>query len=78
MHGPGLAFLLLTPVAVLCVSVVCSDRLIACEVSRLSGVPVLQIAGGWRHTMALDQEGNVWAWGWNKFGQLGENIQQSG
>lgn len=37
------------------------DRLIACEVSSLSGRPVLQIAGGWRHTMALDQEGTVWA-----------------
>lgn len=49
-----------------------SDRLIASGVSSLCGRPVLQIAGGWRHTMALDQEGNVWAWGWNKFGQLGE------
>eukprot|EP00879_Flechtneria_rotunda_P006078 GHRR01006391.1.p1 GENE.GHRR01006391.1~~GHRR01006391.1.p1 ORF type:complete len:467 (+),score=165.58 GHRR01006391.1:204-1604(+) len=47
------------------------DRVVPAEVAGLSGRVVVQIAGGWRHTMALDQEGTVWAWGWNKFGQLG-------
>jgi YD repeat-containing protein len=50
----------------------CSDRLVPAEVSGLAGRCVVAIAGGWRHTMALDSEGSVWAWGWNKFGQLGE------
>lgn len=47
------------------------DRLVPAEVSGLAGRHVVAIAGGWRHTMALDSEGGVWAWGWNKFGQLG-------
>ena len=32
-----------------------------------------QIAGGTQHTLALDKNGKVWAWGWNFFGQLGNN-----
>lgn len=32
---------------------------------------IIRVAGGWRHTMAADQEGRLYAWGWNKFGQLG-------
>lgn len=30
------------------------------------GLPDLQISGGWRHTMALDNEGQIYGWGWNK------------
>lgn len=29
------------------------------------------MAGGWRHSLAADEEGNLFSWGWNKFGQLG-------
>ncbi len=32
---------------------------------------VTAIAGGGYHTIALKSNGTVWAWGWNKFGQLG-------
>ena len=35
----------------------------------LSGVRL--VAGGWRHMLAADVSGALWAWGWNKFGQLG-------
>ena len=31
---------------------------------------VTRVDGGWRHTVAATASG-VWAWGWNKFGQLG-------
>ncbi|KAB5514149.1 hypothetical protein DKX38_028055 [Salix brachista] len=27
---------------------------------------VFQISGGWRHTMALTSDGNLYGWGWNK------------
>lgn len=25
-----------------------------------------QVAGGWRHTVALDEDGQLYGWGWNK------------
>jgi alpha-tubulin suppressor-like RCC1 family protein len=48
--------------------------------SRLTPVSVLgavktfcQITGGNAHTVAIDKNGKVWAWGLNGFGQLGDN-----
>jgi alpha-tubulin suppressor-like RCC1 family protein len=35
---------------------------------------ITAIAAGGVHSLALDSFGNVWAWGWNEFGQLGSNI----
>ena len=32
---------------------------------------VVQIATGWHHAMALKQDGSVWMWGNNPYGQLG-------
>lgn len=32
---------------------------------------VALVAGGWRHTLAADREGRLFACGWNKFGQCG-------
>ncbi|MCL2814558.1 MAG: S-layer homology domain-containing protein [Oscillospiraceae bacterium] len=29
-------------------------------------------AGGNAHTVALDFNGNIWAWGWNNYGQVGD------
>ena len=37
----------------------------------LTGVKA--IAGGWRHAIALKESGDVWAWGYNEYGQLGDN-----
>jgi alpha-tubulin suppressor-like RCC1 family protein len=36
------------------------------EVTALAGRCIRRIAGGWRHTLATDDQGNLWAWGWNK------------
>lgn len=30
-------------------------------------------AAGAEHTVALKNDGTVWAWGWNSYGQLGDN-----
>lgn len=32
---------------------------------------VESISAGWNHALALDNDGNVWAWGKNEFGQVG-------
>jgi len=32
---------------------------------------IVAITAGWNHALALDRDGNVWAWGNNYFGQLG-------
>ncbi len=39
---------------------------------HLSGITA--IAGGEHHNVALDANGDVWGWGWNYFGQLGNGI----
>ncbi|MGB6223589.1 MAG: chitobiase/beta-hexosaminidase C-terminal domain-containing protein [Haloferula sp.] len=36
---------------------------------------IVQVAAGAAHTTAVDLDGNVWAWGSNAYGQLGNNSQ---
>ncbi|KAK1258466.1 Ultraviolet-B receptor UVR8 [Acorus gramineus] len=47
------------------------DHLIPHQLEALSSSCISQIAGGWRHTMALTSDGKLYGWGWNKFGQVG-------
>lgn len=45
------------------------------EITTGSSAPVpvvVSIAGGDRHTIALKNDGTVWTWGWNAYGQLGD------
>ncbi|MCL2371495.1 IPT/TIG domain-containing protein [Candidatus Saccharibacteria bacterium] len=37
----------------------------------LPGREIVQVAAGGSHSLALDSDGNVFAWGWNAAGQLG-------
>lgn len=41
------------------------------QITGLSNI--ISIAGGQRHSIALKSDGTVWTWGWNGFGQLGNN-----
>jgi len=46
------------------------------QVLKASGVPltgVVQVAAGIQHGLALLDDHTVWAWGYNFFGQLGNN-----
>ncbi len=36
---------------------------------------IQMIASGSNHVLALKQDGTVWAWGYNNYGQLGDNTQ---
>ncbi|XP_022841811.1 ultraviolet-B receptor UVR8-like [Olea europaea var. sylvestris] len=47
------------------------DHLIPHKLEALHEHCICQISGGWRHTMALTTDGELYGWGWNKFGQLG-------
>jgi alpha-tubulin suppressor-like RCC1 family protein len=44
-------------------------------VNPMSGI--VDIAGGYYHTVALKNDGTVWAWGNNIDGQLGDNTNNS-
>jgi alpha-tubulin suppressor-like RCC1 family protein len=42
------------------------------EVSNLDGAEVKSLAGGQGHSLALKNDGTVWAWGLNQDGRLGD------
>ena len=42
------------------------------------GIEFVQIDGGWQHTCALDGAGQVWCWGLDYNGQLGDGIRSNG
>ena len=41
------------------------------QVHGLEGVKVVSVACGWRHSIAADDVGSVYTFGWCKYGQLG-------
>ncbi|XP_027003676.1 RCC1 and BTB domain-containing protein 2 isoform X4 [Tachysurus fulvidraco] len=42
-----------------------------CRIAALQGITIVQVACGYAHTLALTDEGFVYAWGANAYGQLG-------
>uniref|UniRef100_A0A6Q2X8V2 BTB domain-containing protein n=1 Tax=Esox lucius TaxID=8010 RepID=A0A6Q2X8V2_ESOLU len=47
------------------------NQLTPCRLVGLQGLRVLQIASGYAHSLALTDEGLLYAWGANTYGQLG-------
>ena len=46
--------------------------------NRIAGLSnIVEIASGENYYYALDTKGNVWAWGYNGYGQLGQSNQQN-
>ncbi|WLT11045.1 RCC1 domain-containing protein [Bifidobacterium asteroides] len=41
--------------------------------ANAGSVTAMQISARGKHSLALDKEGNTWAWGYNSYGQLGNN-----
>ena len=52
-----------------------TDRFLPVQVTGLDGILVTEVAVGKSHSLALDQNGAVWAWGYNGEGQLGDGTQ---
>ena len=36
-------------------------------------IQIMQISAGTWHSLAVDTNGRIWAWGWNQYGQLGNS-----
>lgn len=56
---------------------VASDVLIPIPVANPEGVHFTQVSGGEQHTLALAENGTVYAWGYNKYGQLGDGTTET-
>lgn len=50
---------------------------LSAQLSTVGGGPIKAIAAGGNHSLALDSFGNVWAWGSNGYGQLGNGLAGS-
>jgi alpha-tubulin suppressor-like RCC1 family protein len=53
-----------------------TNRSLPVEITPPSGVTFVQVATGGLHSLALDSQGNVWAWGDNAYGELGDNLAE--
>jgi alpha-tubulin suppressor-like RCC1 family protein len=58
-----------------CAEQVCASRTSPGAVSGLEDVVVRAVAAGERHALALAEDGTVWAWGQNAFGELGDGCE---
>ncbi|MEF3306062.1 RCC1 domain-containing protein [Paenibacillus sp. GYB003] len=47
----------------------------AVQVPFEGGTRIEAVAVGYDHTLALSEKGNVWAWGGNRYGQLGDGTE---
>jgi hypothetical protein len=52
------------------------DQTSPAHVHGLDSVQLVAIAGGFYHSLALDSNGSVWAWGNNDYGQLGDHSNE--
>ena len=47
------------------------NQLSPCRVSALNNIVIIKVVCGYAHTLALTDEGHLYAWGANSYGQLG-------
>ena len=45
----------------------------ASPTDKSKGLKAVQVSAGWQHSLALDSDGNAYAWGYNEYGDLGNN-----
>ncbi|PST48912.1 hypothetical protein COO72_05230 [Bifidobacterium callitrichos] len=49
------------------------DSTVPVKVTMPEGVKFTQVSAGWGHSLAIGDDGNTYAWGYNYYGQLGNN-----
>jgi alpha-tubulin suppressor-like RCC1 family protein len=47
------------------------------NVCGIAGGAGAKVGAGWGHTCAIKQDGSLWCWGWNGYGQLGDGTNTS-
>ncbi|KAK4490630.1 hypothetical protein RD792_001318 [Penstemon davidsonii] len=47
------------------------DRLVPWKVETVKAEKMVLVACGWRHTISVSSSGNLYTYGWSKYGQLG-------
>ncbi|XP_065346492.1 RCC1 and BTB domain-containing protein 2-like, partial [Cloeon dipterum] len=53
------------------------EQNIPCQVPGLEGIAITRIVCGQIHALALSSDGNVYSWGWNAHGQLGNGTKEN-
>uniref|UniRef100_K3XAU5 Uncharacterized protein n=1 Tax=Globisporangium ultimum (strain ATCC 200006 / CBS 805.95 / DAOM BR144) TaxID=431595 RepID=K3XAU5_GLOUD len=51
------------------------DHVEPMKLMSLDQIPILKVAAGENHTLALSRSGQIFSWGSNSFGQLGHNLK---
>ena len=49
----------------------------ASPTDKSRGLKAAQVSAGYAHSLAVGSDGNAWAWGWNNYGQLGDNSRNN-
>ncbi len=52
------------------------ESLVPKQMTNDEKLKFMQISAGGNHSLALDERGNIWSWGFNSFGQLGDETTQ--
>lgn len=47
------------------------DKPVPTLIESMKDRRVAMVCGGWRHSGAVTEDGTMYTWGWNRFGQLG-------
>ncbi|KAL2342893.1 hypothetical protein Fmac_004178 [Flemingia macrophylla] len=47
------------------------DSLVPQKIQNFEGIPIKMVAAGAEHSVAITEDGNLYAWGWGRYGNLG-------
>ncbi|CAJ1937769.1 unnamed protein product [Sphenostylis stenocarpa] len=47
------------------------DSLLPQKVQKFEGIPIKMVAAGAEHSVAITEDGNLYGWGWGRYGNLG-------